>query len=175
MPKCYSSKPNDGKPADTKFPFSYDDEVEKNNKTMLLVGIKDLDFDDAELGYDMRGSNVGVGASIDADIKGFVVGNGVSVDVDVMVLFLVMVLVFMWVILLLVIVLKLKHMLILMLVWVLLWVMLLLIYVVIVRMMKRKKIKTISLLIRNDLTTYWVIITLRKLYIVLQIQNINEY
>jgi hypothetical protein len=53
---------------------------------MLLVGIKDLDFDDAELGYDMRGSNVGVGvgAGIDADIKGFVVGNGASVDVDVM-------------------------------------------------------------------------------------------
>jgi len=42
------------------------------------------------------------------------------------------------------------------------------------KMMKRKKIKTISLLIRNDLTTYWVIITLRKLYMVLQIQNINE-
>ena len=133
MPKCYSSKPNDGKPACTKFSFSYDDEVEKNNKTMLLVGIKDLDFDDAELSYDMRGSHVGVGASIDADIKGFVVGNGASVDVDVMVLFLVMVLVLMWVILLLVIVLVLKDMLILMLVWVLLWVMLLLIYVVIVR------------------------------------------
>uniref|UniRef100_A0A2K1XIX7 Uncharacterized protein n=1 Tax=Populus trichocarpa TaxID=3694 RepID=A0A2K1XIX7_POPTR len=69
MPKCYFSKPNDGKPAGTKFSFSYDDEVEKNNKTMLLVGIKDLDFDDAELSYDMRGSHVGVGASIDADIK----------------------------------------------------------------------------------------------------------
>jgi hypothetical protein len=97
MPKCYFSKPNDGKPAGTKFSFSYDDEVEKNNKTMLLVGIKDLDFDDAELSYDMRGSHVGVGASIDADIKGFVVGNGASVDVDVdvMVLFLVMVLVLM--------------------------------------------------------------------------------
>jgi len=44
MPKCYSSKPNDGKPACTKFSFSYDDEVEKNNKTMLLVVIKDLEF-----------------------------------------------------------------------------------------------------------------------------------
>jgi hypothetical protein len=95
MPKCYFSKPNDGKPAGTKFSFSYDDEVEKNSKTMLLVGIKDLDFDDAELSYDMRGSHVGVGASIDVDIKGFVVGNGASVDVDVMVLFLVMVLVLM--------------------------------------------------------------------------------
>ncbi|KAG6735563.1 hypothetical protein POTOM_061828 [Populus tomentosa] len=97
-----SSKPNGGRLASTKFPFSYDDEVEKNNKKMLLVGIKDLDFDNVELGYDMRDSNVGDGANINVDIIGFVVGDGGSVDVDVMILFLVMVLVLVLVVLLLV-------------------------------------------------------------------------
>jgi hypothetical protein len=85
MSRCYLGKPNDSRSPRTEYFKGYDDDVENNNKVILVVKEQDfnLNKDDSNVGVDLYGSIDAINYDVDVYVVDSVVSGDIGANVDV--------------------------------------------------------------------------------------------
>ena len=85
MSMCYLGKPNDSRSPGTEYFKGHDDDVENNNKVILVVKEQDLNLnkDDFDVGVDLCGDINAINCDVDVYIVDSVVSGDTGANVDV--------------------------------------------------------------------------------------------